>query len=391
MKILAIETSCDDTCIALASQKDDGFIIEKEIISSQIKIHQKWGGVYPTVAKREHQKNIVPIIKKILKNEKESKKSSFPNKKLTKIETFLAKDSLLKKRLLSFLNNSAKPKIDLIAVTKGPGLEPCLWVGVNTAKSLSYFWNVPIVGVNHIEAHILINFLKDGKILDIEKYMPAVCLVVSGGHTQLILMKDLFDYQIIGETRDDAAGEAFDKTARVLGLSYPGGPAIEKLISKCRDIEMSKCRNLEVKLPRPMIHSKNFDFSFSGLKTAVLYLFKKQPRKIQQSKIFRACLAREIQNAIVEVLVKKTIRATKEFKAKSIILGGGVSANTLLRSVFQKEIVKNFYQLNFFVPEKKLSTDNASMIALAGYLRFRKFGKDDWKNLNADANLIIET
>ena len=399
MKILAIETSCDDTCVALASQKGDKFLIEKEIISSQTKIHQKWGGVYPTAAKREHQKNIVPIIEKILKNEKRVEGFSFSEKKLTKIETFLAKDGLLKKRLLSFLNNSVKPKIDLIAVTKGPGLEPCLWVGVNTAKSLSYFWNVPIVGVNHIEAHILINFLKDGKILDIKKYMPAVCLVVSGGHTQLILMKDLFDYQIIGETRDDAAGEAFDKTARVLGLSYPGGPAIEKLISKyrnvemsrCRDVEMSKCRNVEINLPRPMIHSKNFDFSFSGLKTAVLYFVKKQPRKIRKSKIFKVCLAKEIQNAIVEVLVKKTIRAAREFRAKSIILGGGVSANSSLRSVFKKKIMKNFYQLNFLVPEKKFSTDNASMVAFAGYLRFRKFGKDNWKNLEADANLIIGT
>jgi len=399
MKILAIETSCDDTCVALASQKGDNFLIEKEVISSQTKIHQKWGGVYPTAAKREHQKNIVPIIEKILKDEKEVKGFSFSEKKLAKIESLLAKDKLLKRRLLSFLKNKKKVKIDLIAVTKGPGLEPCLWVGVNTAKSLSYFWNVPIVGVNHIEAHILINFLKDEKILNIEKYMPAVCLVVSGGHTQLVLMKDLFDYQIIGETRDDAAGEAFDKTARVLGLSYPGGPAIEKLISEYRNIEMSKfrhfdisrCRDVEIRLPRPMIHSKNFDFSFSGLKTAVLYFFKKQPKKIQKSDTFKVCLAKEIQNAIVEVLVKKTIRAAEEFKVKSIILGGGVSANSSLRSAFKKEIIKNFYQMNFLVPETKLSTDNATMTAFAGYLRFKKFGKDNWKNLEADANLIIES
>lgn len=384
MKILAIETSCDDTCIALVLQKGSNFLIEKEIISSQIKIHRKWGGVYPTVAKREHQKNIVPIIKKVLKKEEGF---HFEQNKLQEIEKVLNKDNLLKKHLLPFLKKSKKPKIDLIAVTKGPGLEPCLWVGVNTAKSLAYFWDVPIVGVNHIEAHILINFLKNGQILEIKKYMPAVCLVVSGGHTQLILMKNLFDYKILGETRDDAAGEAFDKIARVLGLPYPGGPAIAQLTSKYQNLKMSKYQ--DIKLPRPMLHSNNFDFSFSGLKTAVLYLYNKQPPWIKRSKKFKAAVAKEVQNAIVEVLVKKTIKAAQKFEAKSIVLGGGVSANKLLRKIFQKQILKNFYQMNFLVPEPKLSTDNASMTAFAGYLHYKKFGEDNWKKLEADANLKI--
>lgn len=387
MKILAIETSCDDTCVALAHQKGSDFLIEKEIISSQIKIHRKWGGVYPSVAKREHQKNIVPILKKILQNQEKEKNFKPSQKNLLEIEQFLEKDKLLKKQLLPFLKKSLKPKIDLIAVTKGPGLEPCLWVGVNTAKSLSSFWNVPVVGVNHIEAHILINFLKDIKILEIQDYMPAICLVVSGGHTQLILMKDLFDYKILGETRDDAAGEAFDKIARILGLPYPGGPAIAQLASKSQNIDISKYRNIV--LPRPMIHSKNYDFSFSGLKTAALYLYKKQSPQVKRSKKFRIAVTKETQSAIVEVLVKKTIRAAKEFRVKSIILGGGVSANQVLRKEFQRQILKNFYQMNFLVPEPKLSTDNASMTALAGYLHYKKFGKDDWKRLSADANLKI--
>jgi N6-L-threonylcarbamoyladenine synthase len=241
MNILAIDTSCDDTCISILEVKNGRFNLKSNIVSSQIKIHQKYGGVYPALAKREHQKNLMPVLKQALKKAK-----------------------LLK------VSKNQKPDINAIAVTIGPGLDPCLWMGVNFAKALSYFWQVPIIPVNHIEGHILANFLTKTDN-NFQKSFPAICLIVSGGHTQLILMKGIGNYKIIGETRDDAAGECFDKTARILGLSYPGGPAIA---SEAERISTVQCK-LQIKLPRPMINSKDYDFSFSGLKTAVLYDFKK--------------------------------------------------------------------------------------------------------------------
>ncbi|MCD6429100.1 hypothetical protein J7L09_00195, partial [bacterium] len=337
MKILAIETSCDDTCVALAQAKGNNFSILREIISSQAEVHKKWGGVFPSLAKREHQKNIVPILKDVLDQPRLNKKTLISQNKLRILKKILERDKELEKRLIPFLQKSKIPNLDLIAVTQGPGLEPCLWVGVNAAKALSFFWNVPLIGINHIEAHIFVNFLIDNRLTCpefvegtcpepiegsiINNYLPAICLVVSGGHTQLALMKGLFKYKILGETRDDAAGEAFDKIARILGLPYPGGPAISAEAEKLSIINSQ----LSIKLPRPMIHSKDYDFSFSGLKTAVLYDFKKRPKTIQKSKEYKIMMAKETQEAIVEVLVSKTLRAAKEFKAKSIILGGGVT------------------------------------------------------------------
>jgi len=200
------------------------------------------------------------------------------------------------------------------------------------------------------------------------------------------LVKELGKYKILGQTRDDAAGEAFDKIARILGLPYPGGPAIEK-ISKCRNVEISKYR---IKLPRPMIFSKDYDFSFSGLKTAVLYDYKKRPKKIRESKEYIVEMAKEAQEAIVEVLVKKTIRAVKEFKAKSIILGGGVSANERLKTVFGEKINKMAVKPILLFPEKRLATDNAQMVALCGYFYWLKSDKiKNWKNIKVYANLRI--
>ena len=394
MKILAIETSCDDTCVALAQAKGNNFSILKEIISSQVEVHKKWGGVFPSLAKREHQKNIVPILKDVLGQPRLNKKTLISQNKLRILKKILERDKELEKRLIPFLQKSKIPNLDLIAVTQGPGLEPCLWVGVNTAKALSFFWNVPLIGINHIEAHIFVNFLVNNRLICpefvegsiINNYLPAICLVVSGGHTQLVLMKGLFKYKILGETRDDAAGEAFDKIARILGLPYPGGPAIARLAAQKLSIINNQ---LSIKLPRPMIHSKDYDFSFSGLKTAVLYDFKKRPKTIQKSKEYKIMMAKEVQEAIIEVLVSKTLRAAKEFKAKSIILGGGVTANKRLREVFHKKLLKFTKPPLLFVPEPKLSTDNASMVAITGYLRYKYFGSKDWQNLSADANLKL--
>jgi len=359
MNILAIDTSCDDTCISILKVKNQKsktveFNILSNVVSSQIKVHQKYGGVYPTLAKREHQKNLVPVLRQALK----------------------------KAKLLKTSKNQ-KPNIDLIAVTIGPGLDPCLWVGVNFAKALSYFWQVPIIPVNHIEGHILVNFLtKSGN--NFQKSFPAICLVVSGGHTQLILMKGIGNYKIIGETRDDAAGECFDKTARILGLDYPGGPAIA---SEALKLSVIKNQSL-INLSRPMINSKNYDFSFSGLKTAVLYDFKKRPKKTKRSKKYISEMAKEIQQAIIDVLIKKTIKAAKDYKVKSIILGGGVTANKELRKQFKERIKKEIPSIKYYLSNTEYCTDNAAMIGIAGYFNQKKSTKN-WRKIQVNANLRI--
>jgi len=352
MTILAIETSCDETGVAILKAKEGKMKILANVVASQIKIHQKYGGVYPTLAKREHQRNLPFVLKKALKK--------------------------------AGLKISA-PKIDLIAVTIGPGLEPCLWTGINFAKTLSQNWKIPLFPVNHIESHILVNFFNQ-KYETIKKHLPAICLVVSGGHTQLLLMRDIGKYKIIGETRDDAAGECFDKTARILSLGYPGGPLLAKMA------EELKTKNLKFKinLPRPMIYQKNYDFSFSGLKTAVLYDFQKRPKKIQKSERYKREMAKEIQQAIVDVLVAKTIRAAKEFKSKTIILGGGVAANKELRKKLRTEGKK--LKINLLIPPPLFCTDNALMIAVTAYFHYLKLkskGKLVFSEIEAKANLRL--
>ncbi len=375
MKILAIETSCDDTGIAvLEVSKTGDFNMLSNIVSSQIEVHKKYGGVYPMMAKREHQKNLVPALIKALKEaDLLKKKNKIGDTKLKKTEEILSREEELYKKLIPFLNKCQKPDIDLISVTNGPGLEPCLWVGVNLAKALSYFWNIPIVPVNHVESHILVNFL-DNK--DIK--FPAVALVVSGGHTQLILMEKIGRYKILGETRDDAAGECFDKCAKILGLGYPGGPVISKLAENVKT---------QAIFPRPMISTKDYDFSFSGLKTAVLYADRKiypSGHKKKKNKQYKKEMAAEVQQAIIDVLIKKTIRAGRDYKAKTIILGGGVSANRELRKQFSHKIEN----ADFIVPEQKLSTDNGLMVAIAGF--YHKRNTKNWEKIQAAGNLRIE-
>jgi len=335
MKILAIETSCDDTCIALIEvigEIQPRFKVLSNIISSQVKIHAKYGGVYPSLAKREHQKNLPAVLKKAIKK-------------------------------------ARNPKVDLIAVTVGHGLEPCLWQGVNFAKDLSKKLKVPIIPINHIEAHILANFI-ERRFASIK--FPAMALVVSGGHTGLVLMKDIGKYQLVGETRDDAAGECFDKAARILGLGYPGGPIIAKLAAKTK--------KSKIVLPRPMIHQKNYDFSFSGLKTAVLYNYRQQSSKIRKSKKYIQEMCFEVQQAIIDVLIHKTLKAAKDYRVKSIILGGGVAAND--------ELIKQFNRrFKILVPSKIFCTDNAAMIGVAAFFQRSRVKKI--KDIKAEANLKI--
>tara|TARA_Y100000310_G_scaffold127317_2_gene126424 strand:- start:4129 stop:5304 length:1176 start_codon:yes stop_codon:yes gene_type:complete len=379
MKILAIETSCDDTSISIikvSGKKNPSFDILSNIVSSQVKIHRKWGGIYPALAKREHQKNLVPVLIKSLKKAKLLKRNlkKVEDGKFKILKKTLEREQNLYNKLKIFLKKYEKPKVDFIAVTMGPGLEPSLWVGVNFAKAISYFWNLEIIPVNHIEAHIQANFIgKSSKNL-----FPAISLVVSGGHTQLILTKGHGDYKIIGETRDDAAGECLDKIARILGLRYPGGPEIASKAEKY------KGKNV-VSLPRPMMHTKDYDFSFSGLKTAALYNFKKQPSKTKEY-IRAVCF--ETQQAVIDVLIKKTIRAAKAFRVKTIILGGGVTANKELRKQFKAKIKKELPHSQFSIPDSKYCTDNAAMIGAAAYFHWPK-DKISWRKIRARANLRL--
>ncbi len=358
VNILAIETSCDDTCIAVIEakgQKRPCFKVLSNIVSSQTEIHKKWGGIYPSLAKREHQRNLLPVLIQALKQSK-----------LLKISNF---KFLISKQISNPKFQIPKPNIDFIAVTIGPGLDPCLWTGINFAKDLAKKWDLPIVPVNHIEAHIVVNFVDKVQSSKFKvQNFPAIALVVSGGHTQLILMRDFGKYKILGETRDDAAGECFDKVARILGIGYPGGPAIAAQAAKTTN---HKLQTID-KLPRPMISQKNYDFSFSGLKTAVLYKHK--------GKKYVKEMCKEVQQAIIDVLIKKTIKAAKDYRVKTIILGGGVSANKELRKQF-----KSKWEHNLLAPLKEFSTDNAVMTGIAGY-----FGKPkNWQRIKADANLRI--
>jgi len=378
MKILAIETSCDDTGISVLEVfGKDKFKVLSNIVSSQIEIHKKYGGVFPTMAKREHQKNSVPVLKEALSEAGLLSSVKTQNKiNLEKLEKILEKEPELLKKVVVFLKKYKKPEVDFIAVTNGPGLEPCLWVGVNFARALSYIWNIPIIPVNHIESHILVNCFKNKNIL-----LPALALVVSGGHTQLILIKKIGSYKIIGETRDDAAGECFDKAAKILKLDYPGGPVISKLAEKSLADSMSQF------LPRPMINTKDYDFSFSGLKTAILYHHQKQKKSIQKNKQYIADMCAEIQQSIVDVLIKKTIQAGKDYNIKTIILGGGVSANHELKTQLFIKIKQEMPNVDFLFPENDLSTDNGLMVAISGF--YNKKNTVAWKLIQADGNLRI--
>ncbi len=344
MIILGIETSCDETAVAVIKLNLDPGLRQDDIkppkvlsnvISSQISIHQKYGGVVPEVAAREHVLNMVPVLNEALE--------------VAKIKM---------------------TKIDLIAVTVGPGLITSLICGVETARALAFALNKPVVGVNHIAGHLAAPFLTNNI------KFPALALTVSGGHTNLVLLKDYFNYKIIGETLDDAAGECFDKGAKMLGLGYPGGPAISKTATEWLP---------GLKLPRPMIGSGNFDFSFSGLKTALLYTLKKD--KDYQKRLGN--YAYELQTAIVETLVYKTIAAAKKYKIKNILLSGGVSANSSLRQGLEIAVHDQIRGGHLYLTALPYTTDNAAMIALAGYFQFKKKGFVSVAKLRANSNLTL--
>ncbi|MCF7835720.1 MAG: tRNA (adenosine(37)-N6)-threonylcarbamoyltransferase complex transferase subunit TsaD [Candidatus Marinimicrobia bacterium] len=384
MRILAIETSCDETAISVLKSNKTNWEILSGVVSSQVKLHAKWGGVVPGLAKREHLKNLPIVFKKAISK--------------------------------AGIKNFEK-EIDLIAVTNGPGLEPALWTGVNFAKDLAEKYNKSILPVNHMEGHLFSvlleqkNEITNSKLQILNKHksskskiknntiiqFPAIALLVSGGHTQLILVKDWFDYKILGETRDDAVGEAFDKVARMLDLGYPGGPAISRfadkwksefLNSKSETNPKSKIQNPKISLPRPMMNTKDYDFSFSGLKTAVLYKTKEFSRL---TKKIKSEMCYEFQQAVIDVLISKTIKATKEYKAKTVILGGGVSANRELREQMKKSVLEKIPDSKLIIPDSVFCGDNAAMIALATHFRLQKnkISPVEGADMKADGNLRI--
>lgn len=391
MKILAIETSCDETAICMLEAEGDErsarFRVLGNALISQIDIHQQYGGVFPALAKREHAKNLVPLLRAALEEAELLREDirALPEGLPGTLGELLSREYELAEQLLSFLSESEIPDIDAIAVTHGPGLEPALWVGVNFAKALALAWDKPLIGVNHMEGHLLSSLVtEDGTDLLIDEIeLPLLGLLISGGHTELVSMEPWLRYRLIGQTRDDAVGEAFDKVARMLGLPYPGGPEVSRLAERDREDERSN----PFKLPRPMISDPHCDFSFSGLKTAVMYLIKQHG---ELSGIEREQMARAFEDAAADVLWKKTARAIDETDAKTLTLGGGVSANTHIRRHFKTQIEKEYPHVTLHLPKPAFTTDNAVMIGIAGYYRaLRKdFMEPDVMIANGNLSLV---
>ncbi len=319
---LAIETSCDDSSVAILKNERE---ILTNLISSQIDTHALFGGVVPEIASRKHLEAINPLIDKAIEDAK------------------ITYDD-----------------IDLITVTKGPGLIGSLLVGISAAKALALALDVPLVGANHMKGHICANYLSN---LDLKP--PFVCLVVSGGHTYLCKVSDYNEIEVVGSTRDDAAGESYDKVARKIGLGYPGGPKIDKLARKGN--------GKAIDFPRVMLEKGSYDFSFSGLKTAVLNYAHNEEQK--GNEVNKADLAASFQEAVVDVLVEKSLNLLEETGYKQFAISGGVAANSRLRERFTEELTKR--DIKFYHPDTILCTDNAAMIAMAGYLDYKAGVRDD--------------
>ena len=400
MKILAIETSCDETALAILDATGDiespKFTVLASALNSQIEIHKEYGGVFPAMAKRAHAENIVPLLETCLSefiSESSSNKQdpeSNPGRQndvlekinWDEIKTILDREPELFAKLETFIKKNPKPDVDLLAVTSGPGLEPALWVGINFARALSVAWSIPLLPINHMEGHIASVLLEQNVAV-----FPVLALLISGGHTELIHIPEWKSYTKIGQTVDDAIGEAYDKVARLLDLSYPGGPEISKLANNAREAKITIPD--EIALPRPMLHSKDFNFSFSGIKTAALYLVQrlKEPTG-ELSAAQKEAIALEFETAVTEVLCKKLTKAIIEYGTNSIIVGGGVIANTYIRSELQKVAAQEDVAIYF--PNKELSTDNAVMIAMAAYLQ--QFDTDVVVNptIKAEGNLSLD-
>lgn len=344
MRILAIETSCDETAVALleatGGTSSATYTVLGNALFSQAHLHAEYGGVYPNLAKREHQRNLPLLLDKVM-----------------------AEAAMI---------YQSTPSIDLIAVTKGPGLEPALWTGIAFAEELGKKWGKPVLGVDHMEGHVVSALLKQGAVgsrqgAEAATYhllpatLPLLALLISGGHTELVLMREWFKYELVGRTKDDSIGEAFDKVARMLDLGYPGGPKIAELA----DTQRQK-GGTDMVFPRPMAHDNTCDFSFSGLKTAVLYKLRDMPKLTDND---RAHVAQAFEDAARDVIVIKTRRALQQTRPETLVVGGGVSANREIRKGLEKLIEEEFPDTTLAYPDKTLTGDNAIVIGAAAHLR----------------------
>ncbi|MFA5877606.1 MAG: tRNA (adenosine(37)-N6)-threonylcarbamoyltransferase complex transferase subunit TsaD [Candidatus Paceibacterota bacterium] len=387
MKILAIETSCDETGVAIleceGSFEGASFTILGNALYSQATLHAPYGGVYPNLAKREHQNNLAPLATEALKAsgllKSRTKDISVHESSLENI-----RDQTFKSNIEDFLASTEKPDIAFIAVTKGPGLEPALWTGINFAESLGRAWNIPVIGIDHMEGHIfsaLLKKLSDSSFQLSGMQFPILAFLISGGHTEFVVMKEPFVYEQIGATRDDAIGEAFDKVARLLDLPYPGGPQIAEVASRSR----ARGEKNEISFPRPMAQDDTCDFSFSGLKTAVLYKLRdmdKIDEKVKEQ------IAEAFEDAARDVVIIKTKRALEATEPKILAVGGGVSANTEIKRALTALVDEDFSDIQLLFPDATLTGDNAIMIGVAGYLRHLS-GTHTASNLSALGNLKL--
>ncbi|MFH1621146.1 MAG: tRNA (adenosine(37)-N6)-threonylcarbamoyltransferase complex transferase subunit TsaD [Patescibacteria group bacterium] len=345
MRILGIETSCDETSVALLQVDGKTVRLKHHETSTQIPIHERYGGVVPEVAARTHVAELISLLDRA---------------------------GVFKK----------KKSFDAIAVTRGPGLATALRVGIEAAKTLSYTLDLPIIGVNHLEGHLASAWLLSENRKRWK--FPVLALLVSGGHSELVFMRDFCNYKVIGRSRDDAAGEAFDKTAKLMGLGYPGGPKISKMAAE------APADTPVFDLPRPMINDPSFDFSFSGFKTAVRRVWEDLPtNKKKESKTIKG-LCRSIEQAIVDILVKKTVIAARRFKPKALVIVGGVSANSELQKKMSLAVRKELKGVIYLAPPKGFYTDNAAMVAAAGAWRFKKDKRGyNWKKMDAEPELDL--
>lgn len=442
MIILGIETSCDETALCLLEINSLGkYRVLEHLISSQANLHAAFGGVFPALAKREHAKNLVPMLETLMFSPrlahqdvasiiKRSRLTINESRRATAIEHLKSQEPDLLAHIDKSILITEKIHIDLVAVTAGPGLEPALWVGVNFAKAISKLWNIPLTSVNHMEGHILGSLIEhDEPSADFHnlRALPkkSLALLISGGHTELVeVTNDISEqsgqsavynpkYKILGTTRDDALGEAYDKIARMLGLPYPGGPHLANLAEEYRLSLADKVSNPNMSsapvFPRPMIHSKDYDFSFAGLKTAVLYHLRSAnniapytPKKMRHDVFevdnnIRCSTAYAFEEAITEILVTKTRKALEATSSEALIVGGGVIANQHIRRVLTK--LAQEFSIPLYLPAKSVSGDNALMIAFAGALYDKQltdsvgeFGikRDEHSKITARGNIRVD-
>ncbi len=345
MRILAIESSCDETSVAIVDIDKNKIDVLANVISSQMGIHKAFGGVVPEVAARNHAERVHLVIEEALKSTPSGDGSD----------------------------------IDLIGVTRGPGLKTSLLVGITAAETLGYAWDKPVIGANHLEGHVLSPFIGHNIYPPKPEMFPMVVLTVSGGHTQIILVRSIGEYEVIGSTIDDAAGEAFDKVAKMMGLGYPGGPKIDALAKQGNPKAFD--------FPRPMKHKDNFAFSFSGLKTAVKYQIRDLTPDTELTDEQKADIAASFQRAVVDVLVYKTLKAAKTYSSKTVLLAGGVGANSELRETLESVVSSQLSGVTPVIIDRAFSTDNAAMIAVATYFEWQRAGEKAPEMIDADPKL----